>query len=45
MALRIADKEFSSRFMIGTGKYPDFETMKNAHIASGAELSLLQLAC
>lgn len=38
MILRIADKEFSSRFMIGTGKYPDFETMKNTHRASGAEI-------
>lgn len=38
MTLRIADKEFSSRFMIGTGKYPDFETMEKAHKASGAEV-------
>ena len=38
MKLKIADKEFSSRFMIGTGKYPDFETMKNAHTASGAQI-------
>lgn len=38
MTLKIADKEFSSRFMIGTGKYPDFEVMKKAHTASGAEI-------
>ena len=38
MNLKIADKEFSSRFMIGTGKYPDFETMEKAHTASGAEI-------
>lgn len=38
MTLKIADKEFSSRFMIGTGKYPDFETMKKAHTASGSEI-------
>ena len=38
MNLKIADKEFSSRFMIGTGKYPDFETMQKAHSASGAEI-------
>lgn len=38
MSLKIADKEFSSRFMIGTGKYPDFETMKKAHSASGAQI-------
>lgn len=36
--LKIADKEFSSRFMIGTGKYPDFEIMEKAHNASGAEI-------
>jgi thiazole synthase len=38
MTLKIADKEFSSRFMIGTGKYPDFETMERAHSASGAQI-------
>lgn len=38
MTWKIADKEFSSRFMIGTGKYPDFEIMKKAHSASGAEI-------
>lgn len=38
MKLKIADKEFSSRFMIGTGKYPDFETMKKAHTASDAQI-------
>lgn len=38
MTWKIADKEFSSRFMIGTGKYPDFEVMEKAHKASGAEI-------
>lgn len=38
MTLKIADKDFSSRFMIGTGKYPDFETMQKAHSASGAQI-------
>lgn len=38
MTLKIADKEFSSRFMIGTGKYPDFEIMEKAHAASGAQI-------
>lgn len=38
MNLKIADKEFSSRFMIGTGKYPDFETMERAHAASDAQI-------
>lgn len=38
MTWKIADKEFSSRFMIGTGKYPDFKIMEKAHSASGAEI-------
>jgi len=36
--LKIADKTFSSRLMVGTGKFDDFETMKEAHKASGAEI-------
>lgn len=36
--IKIADKEFSSRLMVGTGKFSDFETMKQAHEASGAEI-------
>ena len=36
--ITIADKEFSSRLMVGTGKFSDFETMKQAHEASGAEI-------
>ncbi len=35
--LKIGKFEFSSRLFIGTGKYPDFEVMKKAHEASGAE--------
>lgn len=38
MTIKIADKEFSSRLMVGTGKFSDFEVMKNAHAASGAEI-------
>ncbi len=38
MTWKIADKEFSSRFMIGTGKYRNFEEMQKAHNASGAEI-------
>lgn len=38
MTWKIADKEFSSRFMIGTGKYRNFDEMKRAHTASGAEI-------
>ena len=36
--IKIADKEFSSRLMVGTGKFSDFEIMQKAHIASGAEI-------
>ena len=38
MTIKIADREFNSRLMVGTGKFDDFETMKNAHNASGAEI-------
>lgn len=38
MTIKIADKEFTSRLMVGTGKFDDFETMKAAHKASGAEI-------
>ncbi len=34
--LRIADREFSSRLFLGTGKYKTFEIMKQALEASGA---------
>ena len=36
--LRIADREFRSRLMVGTGKYKDNETMVRALEASGAEI-------
>ncbi len=36
--LRIADKEFRSRLIVGTGKYKSFEEMARAHEASGAEI-------
>lgn len=36
--IKIADKEFTSRLMLGTGKFSDFETMRQAHDASGAEI-------
>ncbi len=35
--LKIGKFEFSSRLFIGTGKYPDFEVMRKAHEASGAQ--------
>src|SRR3954465_6115016 len=36
--LVIAGREFSSRLIIGTGKYRSFDEMKAAHRASGAEM-------
>ncbi len=36
--LRFAGREFKSRLLVGTGKYADFEVMKKAHEASGAEI-------
>ncbi len=36
--LQIADRTFRSRLILGTGKYADFETMRAAHEASGAEM-------
>jgi len=35
---RIAGHVFSSRLIVGTGKYRSFEEMKAAHLASGAEM-------
>lgn len=34
----IADRTFSSRLIIGTGKYRSYDEMKRAHRASGAEM-------
>ena len=34
----LAGKEFSSRLIIGTGKYRSYDEMKAAHAASGAEM-------
>jgi thiazole synthase len=36
--LTIADKTFTSRLIVGTGKYPSFEVMRRCHEASGAEM-------
>src|ERR1700760_1924053 len=36
--LRIGDRQFSSRLMIGTGKYRSFQEMARCHAASGAEV-------
>jgi len=37
-ALVLGGKEFQSRLIVGTGKYPSFEVMKEAIVASGAQL-------
>src|SRR6266545_2111185 len=36
---RIANRTFTSRLIIGTGKYRTFDEMKKAHRASGAEIA------
>lgn len=36
--LRIADREFHSRLLVGTGKYRSFQEMARCHAASGAEV-------
>ena len=36
--LKIANKVFESRLIVGTGKFSDFEVMKEAHKASGAQI-------
>jgi thiazole synthase len=41
--LVIAGKSFRSRLMVGTGKYPDAETMRHAIEASGAEIVTVAL--
>src|SRR5213596_3985292 len=35
---KIAGKAFTSRLIIGTGKYRNYDEMKAAHRASGAEM-------
>src|SRR5512132_4490195 len=37
-SLVLAGRAFSSRLIVGTGKYPSFEVMRRAHEASGAEM-------
>jgi thiazole synthase len=36
--LKIADREFRSRLLVGTGKYRSFQEMARCHEASGAEV-------
>ncbi len=37
-SLTIAGRTFSSRLVVGTGKYPSHEVMQQAHLASGTEM-------
>ncbi|PYJ66173.1 MAG: thiazole synthase [Verrucomicrobia bacterium] len=41
--LKIADREFSSRLLVGTGKFASNELMRDALIASGTELVTVAL--
>ena len=41
--LEIAGRTFRSRLILGTGKYPDYETMAAAHTASGTEMVTVAL--
>ena len=36
--LKVGKYEFNSRLIVGSGKYADFQTTKDATIASGSEL-------
>jgi thiazole synthase len=42
-SFRIGKHEFSSRLIVGTGKYPSMEVMQAAHVASGTELVTLAI--
>ena len=41
--LVVGDKTFKSRLIVGTGRYPSFEVMRQAHEASGAEMVTVAL--
>ncbi len=41
--LRIADREFSSRLLLGTGKFPSNELMRDSLAASGTEIVTVAL--
>lgn len=43
MSFEIAGKKFKSRLIVGTGKYPTFQVMKEAHEASGTEMVTLAI--
>ncbi|MEP7072501.1 MAG: thiazole synthase, partial [Verrucomicrobiota bacterium] len=41
--LKIADREFSSRLLVGTGKFSSNESMREALEASGTEIVTVAL--
>ena len=41
--LRIADREFASRLLVGTGKFSSNESMRDALDASGSEIVTVAL--
>ena len=41
--LKIADREFTSRLIVGTGKFASNDLMRDALIASGAEMVTVAL--
>ena len=41
--LKIADRTFTSRLLTGTGKFPSPEAMRDALVASGAEMVTVAL--
>src|SRR5437764_6232147 len=41
--LVIAGREFGSRLIVGTGKYPSFDVMREAIVASGTEMVTVAL--
>ena len=41
--LVVGSREFSSRLLVGTGKYKDFQETQDAIVASGAEVVTVAL--
>ena len=41
--LRLGEVELSSRLIVGTGRYADFDTMRACHQASGTQLVTLAI--
>src|SRR2546422_2394643 len=41
--LKIADREFTSRLLVGTGKFSSNEVMRDALVASGTEIVTVAL--